>query len=124
MNAANFSLPIRTSSPGWLATLAKAYRSKTSVFLLDDTRLGSIQSTRHIGDGAEGEPFRPAGAIVGGLRIVSDARVSTPSPARTGPFADCYHAKRETADGPYMSGVDSPGGPGRSLSPLLRAPPT
>lgn len=40
MNAAHFSLPIRTSSPGWLATLSKAYRSKTTVFLLDDAQLG------------------------------------------------------------------------------------
>jgi hypothetical protein len=33
-------LIIRTSSPGWLATLANAYQSKTAVGLLDDAQIG------------------------------------------------------------------------------------
>lgn len=33
-------LTIRTTSPAWLGTLAKAYQSKTSVFLVDDANLG------------------------------------------------------------------------------------
>jgi hypothetical protein len=40
MDVAETSVPIRTSSPGWLGTLAKAYRSKTSVYLVDDAQLG------------------------------------------------------------------------------------
>jgi hypothetical protein len=40
MDTADSSPPIRTSSPGWLATLAQAYRSKTSVYLVDDAQLG------------------------------------------------------------------------------------
>jgi hypothetical protein len=35
-----FGLVIRTSSPGWLASLAKAYQSQTSVALLDDAQIG------------------------------------------------------------------------------------
>jgi hypothetical protein len=34
------ALVIRTSSPGWLINLAKAYKSKTSVTLLDDAQIG------------------------------------------------------------------------------------
>jgi hypothetical protein len=33
-------LVIKTSSPGWLATLSKAYQSQTSVDLLDDGDIG------------------------------------------------------------------------------------
>lgn len=35
-----FGLVIKTSSPGWLASLAKAYQSQTSVALIDDARIG------------------------------------------------------------------------------------
>ena len=31
---------IRTSAPGWLVSLAKAYRSQTSVTLVDDAQIG------------------------------------------------------------------------------------
>ena len=34
------SLTIRTSSAGWLASLAKAYQAQTSVYLLDDAKIG------------------------------------------------------------------------------------
>lgn len=35
-----FGIVIRTSSPGWLALLAKAYQSQTSVALIDDAHIG------------------------------------------------------------------------------------
>lgn len=35
-----FGSVIRTSSPGWLASLAKAYRAQTSVTLIDDAQIG------------------------------------------------------------------------------------
>lgn len=34
------ALVIHTSAPGWLATLAKAYKSQTSVSLIDDAKIG------------------------------------------------------------------------------------
>jgi hypothetical protein len=37
---ANLDVIIRTSSPGWLASLASAYRWQRSVELLDDARIG------------------------------------------------------------------------------------
>jgi hypothetical protein len=36
----NASLTIRTSQPGWLTSLARAYEAKTSVHLLDDATIG------------------------------------------------------------------------------------
>lgn len=35
-----FGMVIRTSSPGWLALLAKAYQAQTSVALIDDAQIG------------------------------------------------------------------------------------
>ncbi len=35
-----FGIVIRTSTPGWLVSLAKAYQSQTSVALIDDAQIG------------------------------------------------------------------------------------
>ena len=35
-----FGMVIKTSSPGWLAALAKVYKSQTSVVLVDDAQIG------------------------------------------------------------------------------------
>ncbi|HXW64048.1 MAG TPA: hypothetical protein VEK74_03100 [Burkholderiaceae bacterium] len=37
---ANLAVIIQTSSPGWLASLATAYRQRRSVELIDDARIG------------------------------------------------------------------------------------
>ena len=34
------AIVVRTSTPGWLASLAKAYKARTSVHLVDDAKVG------------------------------------------------------------------------------------